>query len=107
MEREAELNQAIDSALDPTGIDAFLKGLDQRGARINSLVEASSDLTAFLPGSAFKPGSGIFATSFLSEHHSLDDAARHRVEDYYRSSVESLPQVLKNKYPRVFRQTGP
>jgi hypothetical protein len=103
MERETELNQAIDSALDPTAIDAFLKGLDQRGARIDSLVEASSDLTAFLPGSAFKPGTGTFATSFLSEHHSLDDVARRRVEDHYRSLVESLPQMFKNKYPRVFR----
>lgn len=103
MEREAQLNQAINDAFDPTGIDAFVGSLNQRNVRIASLIEASSDLTGFLPGAGFKPGGENFVTSFLTEFQLLDDFGRIRVEDRYRSSVESVSQVIKSKYPKVFR----
>jgi hypothetical protein len=102
MERETELNQAIESAFEPTAIDAFIGGLNQRNVPINSLVEASSDLTEFLPASAYKSG-GSFRTSFLSEFQALDAAAQQRVQARYTSSVASVPLLIRTRYPKVFR----
>jgi hypothetical protein len=102
-EMEIELNLAIDSAFDPTGIDAFIGGLNQRSARVTSLLQASSDLTEFLPASAFKPGAGDFTASFLTEFQRLDSAGQRRVEGRYQSAVECVPGGIRAKYPRVFR----
>jgi hypothetical protein len=102
MERETELNQAIESAFDPAAIDAFAGALNRRNVQIGSFVEASSDLTEFLPGSAYKSG-GSFATSFLAEFQSLDSAAQGRVEARYRSLAGSVSQIIKKKFPSVFR----
>ncbi len=102
MERETDLNQAIESAFDPAGIEAFVSGLNQRNTPISSLVEASSDLTEFLPGSAYRSG-GSFRTSFLTEFQSLDSAARLRVEARYKSSIKSVSRLIRARYPRDFR----
>src|ERR1700694_2624589 len=102
MEREVELIHAVDAAFHSTGIDAFIRGLNQRGARIASIEEASSDLTVFLPDSVSNPGD-TFVISFLIEYQSLDAAARNRVESRYKSLVGAVPEELKRKYPRVLR----
>jgi hypothetical protein len=102
MNLETELIQTIDSAFHSAGIEAFVRGLSERGVPIASMEQASSDLTLFLPGSAFESG-GTFTTSFLTSYQSLDAAAKVCVAAHYRSFVEIVPEQLKRKYPRVFR----
>jgi hypothetical protein len=92
--------RAIDDAFQPDGIDSFLACLNIRGARISSIQEASSDLTEWIAGGAFRRGDK-FITSFWEVFETLEADQRDRVTAHYKSNVELLGKKFANKYPKI------
>ena len=99
---EKRSTQAISDAFDSAGIEPLLRSLDLRSARISSIQETASDLTPWIAGGPFRRGE-TFITSFWDVYQSLNDGERRRVDAYFKSKIESVPDAFKKQYPKVFR----
>ena len=92
---------AIDDAFGPDGIESFLQSLNVRGARISSNPRGFFRPDAWACRGAFVVDTPT--TSFLDVYQALTSEERIRVEAHYAERVQSVPDRLRQKYPRAFR----
>jgi hypothetical protein len=92
---------AIDAAFSPAGIDDFLSSLQLRGAHVASIREVSSNRTPWISRGP-SPTGQTFMSSFWEAYNTLTDAERGSVDVHYQSRVASIPEELRQKYPRPF-----